>query len=91
MALETSTSAISSNVPGIQQPKERNTIVVNRQGSGASNPFAPQTNVLLKNAIANMQGILSNAAELQEAGVNRLPEQIQKMVQNIRQNLSKNH
>jgi len=83
MALEASTSAISSNVQGIQAPKDRNTIFVNRDSRSASNPFAPQTNVLLKNAISNMQNILSNAAELQNSEVDELPIQIQKMVQNI--------
>lgn len=58
---------------------------VNRrdEGSGSSSAFSPKTNVSIKNAVDDMAGILAKISSNQAEAVDKMPEDLQKMIQNV--------
>ncbi|MBR6267944.1 MAG: hypothetical protein IKR28_06385, partial [Selenomonadaceae bacterium] len=56
---------------------------VSRREDGSSSGFSPRTNVSIKNAVNDMTGILSKISTNQQEGVEKLPENIQKVIQNV--------
>ena len=58
---------------------------VNRRedGSGSSSAFSPKTNVSIKNAVDDMAGILSKISSNQAEAVEKMPEDLQKVIQNV--------
>ena len=68
----------------IERPQTPSTEGVTRRGDGSSSSgFTPQTNVSLKTAIQDMAGILSKIGTTQDAGMEKMPQDLQKIVQNI--------
>ncbi len=58
---------------------------VNRRedGSGSSSAFSPKTNVSIKNAVDDMAGILAKISSNQAEAVDKMPEDLQKVIQNV--------
>ncbi len=56
---------------------------VTRREDGSSSGFSPKTNVSIKNAVNDMTGILSKISANQQEGMERLPENLQKVIQNV--------
>ncbi|MBR2214206.1 MAG: hypothetical protein IJ849_00445 [Selenomonadaceae bacterium] len=57
---------------------------VQRRGDGGgSSGFSPRTNVTIQNAVDNMAGILSKISTYQAEGMERMPEDLQKVIQNV--------
>ena len=57
---------------------------VNRRGdSGSSSGFSPKTEVSIKNAVNDMAGILSKISANQQDGVEKMPQDLQRVVQNV--------
>lgn len=58
---------------------------VNRRedGSGSSSAFSPKTNVSIKNAVDDMAGILAKISSNQTEAVDKMPEELQKVIQNV--------
>jgi hypothetical protein len=84
MPMETNPTALPTNIQPVRRTPETSTTTgVARRGDDSASPFAPQTNVSLKNSVANMAEVLSKIAAQQEDGVELMPQQIQKLVQNI--------
>jgi len=84
MPMETNPTALPTNIQPVRRTQETSTTAgVARRGDDSASPFAPQTNVSLKNSVANMAEVLSKIAAQQEDGVELMPQQIQKLVQNI--------
>ena len=84
MPMETNPTALPTNIQPVRRTQETSTTTgVSRRGDDSASPFAPQTNVSLKNSVANMAEVLSKIATQQEDGVELMPQQIQKLVQNI--------
>ena len=52
-------------------------------GGGSSAAFSPKTNVSIKNAVDDMAGILSKIASNQTEAVDKMPEELQKVIQNV--------
>ena len=83
MPMETNTSM---NIRPIQRPtSSQGSESVNRRGDGgaSSSAFSPRTNVSIKNAVSDMAGILSKISTMQEEGMEEMPKDLQKLVQNI--------
>ena len=56
---------------------------VARKEDGSSSGFSPKTNVSIKNAVNDMTGILSKISANQQEGMEKLPENLQKVIQNV--------
>ncbi len=52
-------------------------------GGGSSAAFSPKTNVSIKNAVDDMAGLLSKIASNQTEAVDKMPEDLQKVIQNV--------
>ena len=71
--------------PAGSTPKAGSTDGVNRRGEGtaSTDAFSPKTNVSIKNAIGDMAGVLSKIADNQTEATDKMPEVIQKLIQNV--------
>ncbi|MBQ3970890.1 MAG: hypothetical protein II687_01660 [Selenomonadaceae bacterium] len=57
---------------------------VSRRGDGgSSSAFSPRTNVAIQTAIEDMAGILSKISSSQDETMEKMPEDLQKVVQNV--------
>ncbi|MBR3623660.1 MAG: hypothetical protein IKN43_09980, partial [Selenomonadaceae bacterium] len=57
---------------------------VGRRGDGGSSSgFSPRTNVAIQNAVDDMAGILSKISSHQDETMEKMPEDLQKVVQNV--------
>ncbi|WP_295159066.1 hypothetical protein [Selenomonas sp. AE3005] len=57
---------------------------VGRRGDGGSSAaFSPKTNVAIQNAVDDMAGVLARIASNQTEAVDKMPADLQKMIQNI--------
>ncbi|MBR3722818.1 MAG: hypothetical protein IKN12_08635 [Selenomonadaceae bacterium] len=57
---------------------------VSRRGDGGSSSgFSPRTNVAIQNAVDDMAGILSKISSHQDETMEKMPEDLQKVVQNV--------
>ena len=86
MPMEANPAGLTTSIQPVRRTEGTNsTAGVVRRGDTGSSPFAPQTNVNIKNSIADMAGILSKISTNQEDAVEVMPQQIQKLVQNVLQ------
>ena len=87
MAIEANPTGMAPTIQPVQRPQSTgSTESVNRRGDGgASSPFSPQTNVTVKNSIADMAGILAKISTNQEEAVEAMPQQLQKVIQQVLQ------
>lgn len=71
--------------PAGSTQKTGSTDGVNRRGEGtaSTDAFSPKTNVSIKNAIGDMAGVLAKIADNQTETVDKMPETIQKLIQNV--------
>lgn len=71
--------------PAGSTPKAGSTDGVNRRGEGtaSTDAFSPKTNVSIKNAIGDMAGVLAKIADNQTEATDKMPEVIQKLIQNV--------
>lgn len=71
--------------PAGNTPKAGSTDGVNRRGEGtaSTDAFSPKTNVSIKNAIGDMAGVLAKIADNQTETTDKMPEVIQKLIQNV--------
>ena len=71
--------------PAGSTQKTGSTDSVNRRGEGtaSTDAFSPKTNVSIKNAIGDMAGVLAKIADNQTETVDKMPETIQKLIQNV--------
>lgn len=71
--------------PASPTQKTGNTEGVQRRGdgNGSAEAFSPKTSVSIKTAVNDMAGILAKISTNQSESVEQMPEQIQKMVQNV--------
>ena len=86
MALETTASTVTNNIQSIQRPNASNSSEnVSRVGDRGASPFSPRTDVNIRNSISDMAAILSRLSEQQNSQNAALPQQLQKIVQNVLQ------
>lgn len=87
MAIEANPTGMAPTIQPVQRPQSTGTTEgVNRRGDGgASSPFSPQTNVTVKNSIADMAGVLAKISTNQEEAVEAMPQQLQKVIQQVLQ------
>ena len=73
------------NIRPIQRPSAPSgTEGVSRRGDGgSSSAFSPRTNVAIQTAIDDMAGILSKISSSQDETMEKMPEDLQKVVQNV--------
>ncbi len=80
---------METNMPVGIRPIERpstpsSTEGVSRRGDGgSSSAFSPRTNVAIQTAVDDMAGILSKIASGQDETMEKMPEDLQKVVQNV--------
>ncbi len=68
----------------IERPQTPSAEGVTRRGDGSgSSGFTPQTNVSLKTAIQDMTGLLAKVGTTQDSSMEKMPQDLQKIVQNI--------
>lgn len=60
--------------------------VTRRENDGSAEGFRPQTNVVIKNAIDDMAGVLSKIATNENEALADMPQDLQKMLQNVLKN-----
>lgn len=84
MAMEAGGAAIPATIQPVQRPREEPGVAdgARRRGT-ATSPFAPQTNVNIKNSVANMAEILSKISSHQGDSLETLPPELQKLIDNI--------
>ena len=78
MPMEANPAGLTTSIQPVRRTEGTNsTAGVVRRGDTGSSPFAPQTNVNIKNSIADMAGILSKISTNQEDAVEVMPQQSQ--------------
>ena len=82
MPMET---AINAGVRPVDRPQTAGKADgVTRQDSGSTaSAFMPKTNVAIETAIGDMAGILNKIASSQVEAAEKMPEELQKMLQNV--------
>ncbi len=87
MAIEANAAGGAQTIQPVQRPQATGSTesVARRSDSGSSSPFSPQTNVSIKNSIADMAGVLSKISTNQDEAVEAMPQQLQKVIQNVLQ------
>ena len=70
------------------RPQAQNGVdgVTRRESEGSSDGFRPQTNVAIKSAINDMAGVLSKIATNENETVAEMPQDLQKVLQNVLKN-----
>lgn len=59
---------------------------ITRREDGSSSGFSPRTDLAIKNAIDDMAGILSKISTAQTETIQKMPDELQQVVQNIMKN-----
>lgn len=86
MAMEPAASALPNNVQPVQSPQAAGQVgIVSRRDGGDSSAFSPQTNVNIQNSVTDMAQILTKLAAQQNEDTTAMPQQIQKLIQNLLQ------
>ncbi len=85
MAMEANAANAAGSLQRVQRPQTTgSTDAVMRRGDGASSsPFAKETNVSIRNSIADLSSILGRISQGQEDSVEVLPDQLQKVIRNV--------
>ena len=84
MAMEANAASMPAVKP-LQRPQSAGNTgaVTRRDGGSSSSPFAPQTNVTIRNSIADMAGVLAKISTNENMTAEEIPQQVQKLVQNV--------
>ena len=87
MALETNPAGLI-NVSPVQAPKSVSSEGLSKKigDSSGRSAFQPQTNVNIKSSIEDITGLLSKVASTENMTANKLPQELQKMIQTMLQN-----
>ena len=83
MPMETSMNVGIRPVDRPQAPGAAEGLGRRGEGGGSSAAFSPKTNVAIQNAVDDMAGILARIASNQTEAVDKMPADLQKMIQNI--------
>ena len=85
MAMEANAANAAGSLQRIQRPQTTgSTDAVTRRGDGASSsPFAKETNVSIRNSIADLSSVLGRISQGQEDSVEVLPDHLQKVIRNV--------
>ena len=85
MAMEANAANAAGSLQRVQRPQTTgSTDAVTRRGDGAaSSPFTKETNVSIRNSIADLASVLGRISQGQEDSVEVLPDQLQKVIRNV--------
>ena len=85
MAMEANAANAAGSVQRSERPQTTgSTDAVTRRGDGASSsPFAKETNVSIRNSIADLSSVLGRISQGQEDSVEVLPDHLQKVIRNV--------
>ena len=85
MAMEANAANAAGSLQRRQRPQTTgSTDAVTRRGDGASSsPFAKETNVSIRNSIADLSSVLGRISQGQEDSVEVLPDHLQKVIRNV--------
>ncbi len=83
MPMETNSTTMPTNIQPVQRPRPGAPTTITRRGDSGGSPFAPRTDVNIKNSVSDMAGILAKVSENQESTTESLSPQLQKLIDNI--------
>ena len=85
MAMEANAANAAGSLQRVQRTQTTSSADgVSRRGDGTlSSPFTKETNVSIRNSIADLSAILGKISQNQEDTVDVLPEQLQKVIRNV--------
>ena len=85
MAMEANAANAAGSLQRVQRPQTTgSTDAVTRRGDGtSSSPFAKETNVSIRNSIADLSSVLGKISQSQEDSVEVLPDHLQKVIRNV--------
>ena len=85
MAMEANAANAAGSLQRVQRPQTTGSAdAVTRRGDGASSsPFTKETNVSIRNSIADLSSVLGKISQGQEDSVEVLPEHLQKVIRNV--------
>ena len=85
MAMEANAANAAGSLQRVQRPQTTGSAdAVTRRGDGASSsPFTKETNVSIRNSIADLSSVLGKISQGQEDSVEVLPDHLQKVIRNI--------
>ncbi|MBQ7515416.1 MAG: hypothetical protein IJS96_03970 [Schwartzia sp.] len=85
MPMETNSTTMPTNIQPVQRPRPGAPTTITRRGDSGGSPFAPRTDVNIKNSVSDMAGILAKVSENQESKAEALSPQLQKLMDSIMQ------
>ena len=84
MSMETNSTSLPPQISPVKSPgSTQGTTAAARKSTVSLSPFSPQTNVDIKNSVADMAGILSKIAQEHQSNETSLSPQIQKILNGI--------
>ena len=85
MAMEANAANAAGSLQRVQRPQTTGAAdAVTRRGDGASSsPFTKETNVSIRNSIADVSSVLGKISQGQEDSVEVLPDHLQKVIRNV--------
>ena len=85
MAMEANAANAAGSLQRVQRPQTTGSAdAVTRRGDGASSsPFTKETNVSIRNSIADLSSVLGKISQSQEDSVEVLPDHLQKVIRNV--------
>ena len=85
MAMEANAANAAGSLQRVQRPQTTGSAdAVMRRGDGASSsPFTKETNVSIRNSIADLSSVLGKISQGQEDSVEVLPDHLQKVIRNV--------
>ena len=85
MAMEANAANAAGSLQRVQRPQTTGSAdAVTRRGDGASSsPFTKETNVSIRNSIADLSSVLGKISQRQEDSVEVLPDHLQKVIRNV--------
>ena len=85
MAMEANAANAAGSLQRVQRPQTTGAAdAVTRRGDGASSsPFTKETNVSIRNSIADLSSVLGKISQGQEDSVEVLPDHLQKVIRNV--------
>ena len=88
MAMEANAANAAGSLQRVQRPQTTGSAdAVTRRGDGAaSSPFTKETNVSIRNSIADLSSVLGKISQGQEDSVEVLPDHLQKVIRNVMEN-----
>ena len=85
MAMEANAANAAGSLQRVQRPQTTGSAdAVTRRGDGASSsPFTKETNVSIRNSIADLSSVLGKISQGQQDSVEVLPDHLQKVIRNV--------